>query len=195
MHLGGPDPVSCTNVTKFTAYPNYYGLYCSIVIDKRFFLLIQHNRINTFMDYNHFLSAFENRPDRLNELLSMPNKLNKKSAERAARRALAALGLTNRVNLPLREPPYVRQWETDAGPMPFIDVIWKNGDFKGPLDAIYGDAVSLQISGINTNVAHFHLTALPAENPTLRLPYATNFFQMLGMSPTNLFRTFSFEKE
>lgn len=195
LKWGAPDPVGCQDITLFIVKPSYYGLHCRIVIRNRFALLIQNNRISYLADYDHALPFFENRPARLAELRAKPNLLTKKSAEDLARRALLSIGLTNGVNIRLKDPPTVKQWEDEKGPMPFFTIDWQDKSFTGPKDAWYGTTLSFHICGVNSNVAHFYLIARPSSDPALRLPYATNFFDMLGMSATNRFWDAKWEAE
>lgn len=195
LNWGGPDPVGCSNVSKFVAYPNYYGLHSSVTVDRRFSVLIQNNRISNFSDLDFWLAALENRPARLEWLLAQTNLLTKKSAEKVARDALKALGLENRKNVQLREPPYVMQWQTDSGPMPFYKIQWKEKGFRGPNDGLNGTSISMEICGVSSNVSHFFIVGLPSNRAALQVPSATNFFQLLGMSETNQFRQMNWKTE
>lgn len=189
LNFGIPKPLTCADFSEVRVTPSYYGLKSYIVVRNRFFFRIDRNRISDFGDLDFWLPAFENRPERLNALLAAPDLLTKDSAEKLARNALSALGLQNGKNINLREPPQVIQWETETGPMPFYDVLWKTESFTGPQDAEtwHGKAIGIQVCGVTSNVCHFALIPTPDTFDALVLPYATNFFEFLGMSPTNRF--------
>jgi len=138
----------------------------------RFYLQVQHGRIQLFKDLSNNLEGLIASDAKLADLAKYTNTLAEATAERIARDAMRRLGLSEK-ELQLQEPPSTKQVRlpTESGrplSLPLFDVMWK---FPPKEQQKYGEgtaAVAFQISALTTGVVMYANNSPLAPQLTIR---------------------------
>ncbi len=171
----GPVPLETNRITSLSAYADLSGISAGVQLDHRYAISIEMGRVFYFLDKQFGGRTFMGNDKRCGELLTMTNLLTEKSAMKLARDVMAKLQLNEkefgegrklRVNQYFYEDDNNKRW-----PLPYYRV----GFGESHLGYV-------EVSGVTSNVAY-----LSNHSPKtgLKIPRPTNYFQMLGLDPSN----------
>jgi len=177
-------PVS-TNDTTWYYYPSRLGLCGNIAtINRRYVWSFNFGRMDLFMDEDYFARNIAYSDEFGERLSKIKSNISKDEARKIAEDALHALGISPRKS-GLRGQPkvtqYLYEWGGKQLPLPLFLVKWE--DMEEPDN---WPGVEMQVSGIIDRVVSYSNHA----PKTPRLPLPTNYFEMLGVSPTNQVKIF-----
>ncbi len=174
--LGIAGTITSNHVERFQAIPHTNTFLASGQIASRFQFQVGDGMIQIFKDDKHASDAFTGHKEKMMALLKQKNQLTKSSALALARKALAQIGLDEKMlRLPKPQVSQVREpfpGEEKLRDIPFFYIAWKwtNNEEEYPI-------MAMELSGITEKVTFFANSC--TNTPRFALP--SNYHAILGL--------------